>query len=465
MSSNQRNTIFEPSKPSVPANWDIVPFEKGAVVVSDKGKRIKQKSYLETGSIPIIDQGQDYFGGYTNDATMVFDGNLPVVLFGDHTRAIKYVDKSFAVGAEGIKILKPAEFYEPKFFYYLLKSLHIPSRGYSRHFQFLKKFFLLVAPPNEQKHIVAEIEKQFSRLDKSVAALKKIKANLKRYKASVLKAAVEGRLTEEWRKEHPDVEPASELLKRILTERRMKWEEAELGKMKAKGKEPKDDQWKKKYEEPETPDISALTDIPATWTWTRVGDVYNIVGGGTPSTKIPEYWNGNIPWITSADIRGITDIKPKKLVTKKGIENSATNLVPENSIIVVTRVGLGKVALARVPLCFSQDSQGLVNSSSFISPGFAVFYLLKAVQIFKYQHRGTTIAGVTKKQLAELPFALPPLLEQHQIDEEIERRFSLTEEIEADVESNFKRAERLRQSILKKAFSGKLVLQDAADKP
>lgn len=151
---------------------------------------------------------------------MVFDGELPVILFGDHTRSIKYVNKPFAVGAEGIKILKLDNCYNYKFFYYLLHSLQIPSRGYSRHFQFLKKFYLPLAPPNEQKRIVAEIEKQFSRLDEAVAALKRIKANLKRYKA-----AVEGKLTEEWRRANPNVESANELLKRILTERRRKWEE------------------------------------------------------------------------------------------------------------------------------------------------------------------------------------------------------------------------------------------------
>lgn len=85
-----------------------------------------------------------------------------------------------------------------------------------------------IAPQNEQKRIVAEIEKQFSRLDEAVDNLKRVKANLKRYKASVLKAAVEGKLTEEWRKKHPAVEPAEKLLERILAERRKRWEETEL---------------------------------------------------------------------------------------------------------------------------------------------------------------------------------------------------------------------------------------------
>ena len=124
-----------------------------------------------------------------------------------------------------------------------------------------------IAPYDEQKHIVAEIEKQFSRLDEAVANLKRVKANLKRYKASVLKAAVEGKLTEEWRKQHTDVEPADKLLERILAERRKKWEEAELAKMRAKGKEPKDDKWKKKYKEPAAPGLDDLFILPKEWKW------------------------------------------------------------------------------------------------------------------------------------------------------------------------------------------------------
>ena len=123
-----------------------MPFEQAADVVSDKGKRIKQGSYLPAGAIPIIDQGQEPIGGYTNDQDLAYEGGLPVILFGDHTRSVKYVDRRFAVGAEGVKILRPNDAYVPKFFYYLLRSLQIPSRGYSRHFQFLRKFHFRVNP-------------------------------------------------------------------------------------------------------------------------------------------------------------------------------------------------------------------------------------------------------------------------------------------------------------------------------
>jgi type I restriction enzyme S subunit len=196
--------IFEPPVPIVPIDWDVVPFQQVADVISDKGRRVKQGSYLPAGRIPVIDQGQQYIGGFTDDDQMAFDGDLPVILFGDHTRSIKFVDKPFAVGAEGIKILKPRDGCFPKFLYYLMRSLRIPSRGYSRHFQFLRKFHFPIAPEDQQKLIVAEIEKQFSRLDEAVASLNHAKANLKRYKAAVLKAAVEGKLTEDWRKQHPE---------------------------------------------------------------------------------------------------------------------------------------------------------------------------------------------------------------------------------------------------------------------
>ena len=102
----------------------------------------------------------------------------------------------------------------------------------------IRSFPFIVAPLPEQRRIVAKIEELFSDLDAGVAALERVKATLAKYKASVLKAAVEGRLTEEWREEHPDVEPASVLLERILKERRAKWEEEQLAKYEAKGQKP-----------------------------------------------------------------------------------------------------------------------------------------------------------------------------------------------------------------------------------
>ena len=133
----------------------------------------------------------------------------------------------------------------------------------------LRSHELPLPPLPEQHRIVEAIETHFTRLDAAVAALKRVKANLKRYRASVLKAACEGRLVpteaELARAEGRDYEPADVLLKRILAERRAKWEADELAKMTAKGNPPKDDRWKAKYKEPQPPDTSDLPELPEGW--------------------------------------------------------------------------------------------------------------------------------------------------------------------------------------------------------
>lgn len=199
-----------------------------------------------------------------------------------------------------------------------------------------------------------------------------------------------------------------------------------------------------------------LAELPTGWAWTTVGEIYNIVGGGTPSTGIAEYWEGDIPWITSADIYGLKDIKPRKQITQKAIENSATSLVPKGSLIVVTRVGLGKIAITNTPLAFSQDSQALIGNNSLVFPDYSLYYLSKAVQIFKYRHRGTTIAGVTKKQLSELPYALPPLHEQRRIVAKIEVLFTELDAAVSALKNVKAQLKRYRQAVLKYAFEGKL---------
>ena len=122
------------------------------------------------------------------------------------------------------------------------------------------------APQSEQVRIVAKIEELLSDLDAGVAALERAKANLKRYRAAVLKAAVEGHLTKGWRSENPDVEPAPELLDRILVERRERWETEQLAKYEEKGKKPPKG-WKEKYKEPAEPDVDGLPELPEGWCW------------------------------------------------------------------------------------------------------------------------------------------------------------------------------------------------------
>ena len=201
--------------------------------------------------------------------------------------------------------------------------------------------------------------------------------------------------------------------------------------------------------------------LPVGWIDVALTDICQIVGGGTPSTKVAEYWEGDIPWISSADIYGLTDIRPRRKITEAAIRGSATNMVAAGAIVVVTRVGLGKVAIAHRDLCFSQDSQGLVFDADQISGLYLTYFLSQAVQNFRYEGRGTTISGVTKKHLGEIQVLIPPLLEQRRIVAEIEKQFTRLDASVAALRRTQANLKRYRASVLRAVCSGELVPTEA----
>jgi len=132
-------------------------------IVEDKSggnKKIPQSEYLEKGNIPVIDQGQAFIAGYTDREEYLFSSTeLPVVIFGDHTKAVKYIDFPFAMGADGVKVLKPKDGLDTKYFYHFLKYTPITDAGYSRHFKFLKEKLVPVPPLEEQRRIASILDK------------------------------------------------------------------------------------------------------------------------------------------------------------------------------------------------------------------------------------------------------------------------------------------------------------------
>ena len=163
-----------------------------------------------------------------------------------------------------------------------------------------------------------------------------------------------------------------------------------------------------------------IVPVAAKWPLVSLKDCCRaILSGGTPSTDREDYWTGDVPWITSADIVDIKTAVPRKFITKKAIEESATNLIKRGNIIVVTRVGLGKIFKNEFDVCISQDSQGLIIKEN-IDVSYLVWVLQDQVQKFKNSSQGSTIQGVTKKQLSELQIPLPPLEVQRELVAEIE---------------------------------------------
>lgn len=186
----------------LPENWCWLKLVESFDNHTDSKKRIKQKDYLVKGKLAVVDQGQELIGGYTNDVEKSYSGALPIVIFGDHTRCIKFVDFPFAQGADGVKVLRPKPFYLPKAFYYALQSVNIPNLGYRRHFPLFNKFSIPLPPFTEQQRIVDRIESLFTKLDEAKEKAQAVMDSFETRKAAILHKAFTGELTAKWREEH-----------------------------------------------------------------------------------------------------------------------------------------------------------------------------------------------------------------------------------------------------------------------
>lgn len=263
-----------------------------------------------------------------------------------------------------------------------------------------KSLQLLLPPLNEQKRIVEKIESEFAKIDEGLEHLKNAKEQIKQYRQSVLKSAFEGKL----------------------------------------------------YKTSE-------------WTKKNIGEITSkIIGGGTPSKNITQYYEGEIPFMTVKDMTSSRPIDTEWHITKEAVENSSTNIIPKDTIIIATRVGLGKIVRVNFATTINQDLKALILKEC-IDKDFCEYLIIYKTPEIIAKGRGTTVKGITLEELKDIKFNLPSLNEQKKIVEEIKKRFAVANEVEKAVEDNIEKAKQLKQSILKKAFEGRLVPQDPTDEP
>lgn len=301
-------------------------------------------------------------------------------------------------------------------------------------------------PLPEQRRIVAKIEELFTRLDAGAEALKKIQFQLKRYRQSVLKSAFSGELTAEWRKAHKgELEPASVLLAKIKEQRKKS----------------------SKYKELPPLDAFDLPELPEEWVWARVGDISDSVDKVSPQTKPEEEF-------FYLDISSIDNHKQKVVNPKRYLGNEAPSrakqLVRVGDILFSTvRTYLRNIAVVDEIYNGQIASTGfcVIRPSCFAATKF-IFYWVQADSFLTplaELQRGTSYPAVRDSDVFTRPIPLLSLGEQQYIAEEIERCLSVADEIETSIGQSLKQAERLRQSILKKAFEGNLVPQNPDDEP
>jgi len=386
-------------------------------------------------------------------------------------------------GSTEFHVLRPNEGVESRYVYYYVSSQNF--RGVAERYMtgavgqkrvsttYLKEQEIPLAPPEEQKRIVAEIEKQFSRLDEAVANLKRVKANLKRYKAAVLKAAVEGKLTEEWRKQHPDVEPADKLLERIIEEREarfqeslLKWQDAAAvweasgkeGKKPAKPRKPKD------LPALGNSELSTLPLLPQGWVWTRLGNLNVDVFDGPfgSNLKSSDYVDAGVRVIRLENIGSLKFVDEKEsFVTEEKFAQLKKHTVGAGDIIFSSFVA----EETRVVMLPEHIETSINKADCFCVRSFGKTVQGRYLETFlatglAYDQLGAQIHGATRPrinttQLKDCLVAVPPSVEQPVIMDELTRQLSILDVLHKELDVNILRSERLRQSILNNAFSGK----------
>lgn len=167
-------------------------FDDVFEVIGDRGLRVAQRRYLDRGALPVVDQGEGLVGGYCDDPALAYNGTLPVLIFGDHTRRVKFVDFPFVVGADGTKILRPRDCMDYRFGYYQLLATELRDRGYARHMSELRKATFWCPPLEEQRAIVEILEDHLSRLDAATASLRSAQAMKRRFVDSLLGSVFNG---------------------------------------------------------------------------------------------------------------------------------------------------------------------------------------------------------------------------------------------------------------------------------
>jgi type I restriction enzyme S subunit len=362
----------------------------------------------------------------------------------------------YGFGSTEFHVLRPKAGIEAKYLYYYISSQSF--RGEAERYMtgavgqkrvsttYLKEAKIPVAPLDQQKRIVAEIEKQFSRLDEAVANLKRVKANLKRYKAAVLKAAVEGRLVETEaelaRREGRSYETGTQLLQRILETRRSQW--------KGKGK----------YKEPAVPDNTDLPKLPEGWAWATVEQLnpanrpcaYGVL---QPGDDLKE----GVPFVRVGDINdGRIDAAGMKVIAPAIAEAYPRTKLAGGEVLITLVGAIGRTAVVPSSLAGANVARavGVLPLTDSVDPPWVEIWFRNPGKIIEMTAKSHEVARKTLnlEDVRYAAAAIPPLTEQHRIVAEADRHLTLIREVDAQVDASLKRSKRVRQAVLGRVFSG-----------
>lgn len=421
--------IFDEANfPELPGKWTYSLVENACDNLPLRQK-ILVKDYQQTGYLPVIDQGAALIGGYIYDGEKKVTDDLPVIVFGDHTRAIKYIDFHFAAGADGIKVLKPYSFFQPKLFYYFLRAIKLPDKGYARHFQYLRKSKIALPPLGEQNRIADKLDSLLYKVGICQEHLERVPQIIERFRQSVLAEAVSGRLTEEWR------------------------EENNSGEIEIKN-----------------------FSFPSSWKIQSFDDTLDLIDGdrGPNYPKRNDYLEGGCcVFLSTKNVREFGfKFDEVVFITEEKHKILRSGTLERGDVVVTTRGTLGNVAHYDeiVPFDVVRINSGMLilrKKQDNILGKFLVICI--ASSFFKTQleekRTGTAQPQIPAKALKTFFLPLPPIDEQQEIINRVEKLFSFAGHVDTRYQAGKDCVDLLTPSLLAKAFRGELVEQDPHDEP
>jgi type I restriction enzyme S subunit len=314
--------------------WQTQPFEH-CIESVEYTHKIQRRDFLKDGSFPIVSQEAEFINGYWDDANDLFKVSTPVVIFGDHTQILKYVDFDFVLGADGVKILQPRNFLLPKFFYYQLKIAALGFLGYARHYKLLKEIQLAYPPKLEQQRIVGILDEAFEGIATTKANAEKNLQNARVLFEGVLNNAIQGKLISQ---NHGDASVA-DLIRKI---EKLRSAAIEQGKAKPVKTSPIGTR------------NEDLLELPKSWKWEQLEGLTMSISDGVH--KKPEYAVEGIPFVTVKNLTAGPGICCDDLnyITRDDHEDFIKRTHPEKGDILITKDGtIGVVRLIETDVEFS----------------------------------------------------------------------------------------------------------------
>lgn len=408
----------------LPDNWRLAHLESITKNIPSKQYQILESQVLADGRFPVISQSKAYSIGFSNEADKVYHHDRPVIIFGDHTTEVKFVEFDFVVGADGVKIFEPIDdIIVGKFLFYIFQFYSRDLNkigGYSRHYKYIKNKPFPLPPLAEQKRIVAKIEELLPYIDRYEQAWSKLEQFNSRFpedmKKSLLQYAIQGKLVEQ----RPEEGTAEELFAQIQEEKQRLIAEKKI---------------KKEKPLPEITEDEKPFDIPESWKWVRLAEICN-VSDGTHQT--PHYVDEGMPFLSAQNVKPYCFMPEQhRFVSFDDFIMYNKTVAPEKGDILMTRVGagIGEAAIITTDMEFSiYVSLTLIKCYKRDCDMNYLLHVLNSPHGRKLAEKKTLGKGASQGNLnlifiREFLVPLPPLAEQKRIVEKLEQLLPLCERL------------------------------------